>query len=408
MSFTQTAGISSLGQGSVILDDVTITGSFNAGISIVSSSLSMNDTFIDLPGGIFGIRGTDSEVHRSSNIRVLGTGTGMELFNCSMELPLTGSGFDTTTLGLSFKGNNPVEIVSTTISNALYGITASAPLEMKDVELKDVQVGVLLEMGSMVEMENCTFDNFGQWAIEDETWESRSYEGNNFLPSNTSIGEVAWWGWTEISVLGPDRIPVTGAEIILESSLGSRYQVQGPQFGAIWGYLDNDGIEHDVTYKVEVNWGTAMTEMNFTPSEDHILEIHLPMTDLSVESIEYDDGEVLVTIQCNGSEARETEIELHIDGKYYPPFRTSIQAGEEKTISFEVEGIEDGRHDVSVRIRSNEEYSGVDGYLQSNNELSAQINIDRDDDGMIYLLIFGSAVASILFLIAIILIQRRD
>jgi hypothetical protein len=409
ISFSQTAGISSLKDGDVVLENVTVGGSYNAGLSIVSSSLDVLDSRIDLDGGIFGIRASDSNILRMEGLDINGTGTGMEAYNCTFEGSIIGSSISTTYLGLSFNGNNPVTVERTTIRGSGYGMTSSAPLEMVNVTLEGNQVGLLVEGGSIVQMQDCTFQDFQQWAIEDETWVQRDYSENTFIPANSSLGTIAWWGWTNIEVYGPGDIPVSGAEVVIESSMGSRIPVQGNIVGVIWGYLGRQDSFNMVSYTAEVRWGNAFTSVNFTPEKNTPLEVHLPLTDLWIKEVSHEGDTVEVTVMCNGSEAKEMTVQLTIDGKLKPSFRTNINESEEKTVSFKLTDVEPGEHEVEVYVRSNDEYSGMDGYLLENNGMNVGIDVPMEErEANTYIFIWGMVILTVVTLVVIIMLQKKD
>jgi hypothetical protein len=288
-------------------------------------------------------------------------------------------------------------------------MTSSAPLEMVNVTLEENEVGLLVEEGSIVQMRDCIFSEYGQWAIEDETWTERYHEENMFIPSNSSLGTIAWWGWTTIEVYGPGDIPVSGAEVVIESSLGSRFAIQGNIFGAIWGYEDLEGTVVPVTYTAEVNWGSASTTVNFTPEEDTPVKVILPMTDLWIKEVVHEEDTVEVTVVCNGSRAHEMTVQLTVDGKLRAPFRIDINETEEKTISFQLTDVEPGEYVVEAYVRSNDEYSGMDGYLLDNNGMKIEIQVPMAErEANTYIFIWGMVVLAIVSLVVIIMLQKKD
>jgi hypothetical protein len=410
MSYSQTAAISSINGGTLHLNDVTITGSFNAGISAVSSTVWANNISIDLKGQIFGFRGTDTVVLKSNGITVSGTEIGIELYNCSLESSIFDTHIDTSYFGLSFKGNNPIEITSCVVNGSAYGITSNAPLTMTNVTLSNNQIGLLIEDNSIVGMSDCTFEGFGQWAIEDETWESRFFPGGNvFIPSNTSIGTYAWWGWIVLGIYGPDNIEISGAEVSIQSSLGSNFSVQGSDIGVIWGYGNETDETILVSYNVKAKWGTATAEGEFSPQKGVEIKIVLPLTDIILKDIQYLDGSAQVKIECNGSEAGEVQVDVFVDGKVQEPARIMIGEGEEKTVIVDLDNIRQGKHELQAVVSSNNEYSGTNGYLQDNNGKTVEIEVEDDEDrGLISIILLALIFVFISFLIGITMLQRQD
>lgn len=407
--FTQTAGLSLVDGPGVSIDGLVVNGSFNAGLFVQSGSLSVEDALIDLPEGLFGLSASASTIGELTNISIKGPMTGVELVDCTMEGDLTSSMLDTSFLGINVQGMEPFSIKETTIMGASYGISSSAPLWVKNSTFIDNEVGILIEDGPIMVITGCRFENFGQWAVEDETWTDRYYMDNEFYPSNESKGIIAWWGWQDIEVTGPGGIPVSGAELVLVSSFGSRSIVRGTEAGVIWGYSGLDGRKVDVNYTIEARWGTATIEMDLVPREGRTIQILLPLTDIYLSNIEYRNDRAVVTLMSNGSSAREVTVEIFIDGKSWNHETVEIASDDIRTVTIALPELDPGSHTIEAKASSNYEYSGMDGYLLMNNAKSTEVIIDREkDDGKVNLVIAGSALSIIAIMIGIVLLRKED
>ncbi|MGA1820065.1 MAG: right-handed parallel beta-helix repeat-containing protein [Thermoplasmatota archaeon] len=409
LSFSQTAGISVMNGGDLEVDGLTLGGSFNAGIHALESTVSLRNSVIDITDGLFGLSASDTALEDLHSIRVSGVGTGIELVNCSSQGSLASNQLEATFIGLNFQGNNPLTVVDTTIEGSTYGITSSAPLTLSNISFLSNEVGLLIEDGSAVNVTGCRFEDFGQWAIEDETWSERSYPENHFDPSDSSIGLIAWWGWLEIDVIGPGGIPVLGADIVLRSSLGSSFTVQATDVGAIWGYRKADGGTGTVNYTVEAKWGTARKDLDFVMEKGKTIEVMIPLTDISVRTLEIDDGMAVVTVHANRSAAREIMVEIFVDGANWNHEIVEVQADSERTVNIVLPDLDEGTHNIEARISSRDEYSGMNGYLQANNAMNKDVNVERErDNGLVNVLLVSLVVLSIGALLVLILLRRRE
>lgn len=407
--YTQTAGLSFVEGPAVSIDGLEVNGSFNAGVYIDSGSISVEDAQIDIPEGIFGLSASDSMVEDLKNLTITGPEAGIELQDCLFEGDLSSSRIEASYIGISLHGNGPFSMHDSTIAGSSYGLAASAPFKVEGSLFTDNEVCLLIEDGSAVNVTACRFVNFGQWAVEDETWVESNYPYNEYLPSNESHGVIAWWGWLDLEVMGPGEIPVSGAEVVLSSSLGSRLVVQDTRVGAIWGYRGADGKVEAVNYTLEAKWGTARTNMDVIPMEDRDLKIVLPLTDIYLSHIEYEEGRALITVMSNRSAAKEVTVEVFVDGRSWNHEVIEISADDERTVSMELPKLDTGAHTIEARASSRYEYSGLDGYLLGNNARTTDITIERErDDGYVSIMLAGLISFSIAMLIGIILLRRKD
>ncbi|MGA1793288.1 MAG: hypothetical protein ACMUHM_05005 [Thermoplasmatota archaeon] len=409
LSFSQTAGISVMNGGHLVIDGLQLDGSFNAGIHTLESRVSLRNSEINITDGLFGLSASDSIIEDLISTKIVGVGTGIELVNCSADGTFASNVLETSFIGFNVQGNNPFTLVDSIVMGSTYGITSGAPLVLTNISFLTNEVGLLIEDSSAVNITGCRFEEFGQWAIEDETWSERAYPGNHFEPSQKSIGLIAWWGWLEIDIVGPSGIPVLGADVVLQSSLGSRYTVQTADVGAIWGYRKIDGGTGTVNYTVEAKWGTARKDIEFVPEKGKAVEVMIPLTDISVKGLAIRDGNAVVMVHANRSGAREVTVEMFVDGANWNHEIVEVQADSERAVTIELPELDEGTHTIEARVSSRDEYSGMNGYLQANNVMSTEVSIERErDDGLVNVLLVSLVVLSIGALLVLILLRRKE
>ncbi|MGA1847861.1 MAG: NosD domain-containing protein [Thermoplasmatota archaeon] len=412
ISFTQTAAFSALEGADIDLENIEITGTFNGGLSVSDSRGSFQNISVTLSDGVFGLRISDTQITEMYGIYVDGVSYGMELDNSTIGGSISGSMVRSQEFGIALRGNNIISIKDSEVQGARYGIVTGSPLKMENVTMKENQVGLLSEDSSILQLEDCTFSGYTQWGIEDETWEPVSYPDNEFIPGETGLGQIAWWGWVDIEVTTPDGLSVMGADVTLEqtSGQGSRYEVKGDSIGLVWGFTDGSGIESEMRYDAAARWGNARSELHdFLPSKDRTLSIQLNMTDIWVKSVVVEDGTVHVVVACEGSDAKDVEVQLLIDDFEFDSQRLEIDAEEEMTIDFPLNDVQSGDHRITVVVSSNDEYRLMNGYLQENNilEITEFVRPERDD-GELGLILVGIAAVVISLLLLLIFIRKQD
>jgi len=409
LSFSQTAGISVMSGAELSIEGLKLDGSFNAGIHVTESTIAVKSSEIDIADGLFGFSASDSVIEVLEGLKVTGTGTGIELVNCSIDGEFSSNEINSSYIGINVQGNNPFMITDTSVSGSTFGITSNAPMTLSNISFIANDVGLLIEDGYAVNVSGCSFEKFGQWAIEDETWTERAFPGNNFEPSESSIGIIAWWGWLEINTIGPGGIPVLGADIIIRSSLGSNLTVRATDVGVIWGYRMLDGGKGAVNYTLEAKWGTAKEDMEFVPEKDKVVEVVIPLTDISISDMEVSNGQALVTVQANRSTARDVMVEVFVDGVSWDQKTVEVPADSERTVTIDLPTLEEGAHSIEAKISSRDEYSGMNGYLQVNNAKSMDISVDREpDNGLINVLLVSLVVLAVGALLVLILLRRKE
>jgi len=412
ISFTQTAGFSALEGANIEIDNVEIKGSFNGGLSISQGQAVLDGVEIALDDGVFGIRSSDTHIRTMEDLSISGVLFGIELGNSILDNGINGSVVDTRDIGIALQGNSLIRIYDTEVHRAEHGIVTSSPVVLENVTMSGNMVGLLSEDSSITRIENCRFVDYGQWGIEDETWDRSSYQGNVFEPSETGLGQVAWWGWVDIEVSGPDGISVVGAEVILKqtSGHGSQYGVEGDKIGLVWGFTDGSGSEKEMRYNATARWGNARSNVSdFLPERGKTLSFHLNMTDIWIKNLEFVKGVARVTVACRGSEAKDVEVVILVDGSEYNSRRLEIGTDEERTVEIPLSGIYDGPHSIRAVASTDDEYSLMNGYLQENNamEIEGLVRPERDD-GKLGLLLLGIALGIILLLMFAILMRKQD
>jgi hypothetical protein len=412
ISFTQSASFSALEGADIELENVEILGSFNGGLSISDSRASFRNVSISLDDGVFGIRASDTHIASMDQLSIDGVSFGIEMDNSTMDRSISRSVVRSIEFGIALRGNSPIRIQDSEVHEARYGVVTSSPLFLDNTTMVGNVVGLLAEDSSIEQVEGCTFTGYTQWGIEDETWQPGSYPGNLFEPSETGLGQVAWWGWVDIEVWGPDGISVVGADVMLEqkSGKGSIYEVDGESIGLVWGFTDGSGNESEMRYDATARWGNSRKEVfDFLPEKGKALSIQLNLTDIWIKDLEFEDGSARVTVACEGSEAKDVEVLLLVDGIEYNSHRMEIEAGEVKNVAIPLSGIEPGHHTITAVVSSNDEYKLMNGYLQGNNavEIEEFVRPERDD-GELGLLLVGIVAGVFLLLLLLIFIRKQD
>jgi hypothetical protein len=412
ISFTQTAAFSALEGADIEMESVGISGTFNGGLSVSDSRGYFNNVSIDLEDGVFGSRISNTRITKINGMRVTGVSYGIELDNSTLGEPITGSTVNSREFGIALRGQSMINIEDTEVRGARYGIVTSSPLILANATMKDNQVGLLAEDSSIINVEDCNFIGYTQWGIEDETWEPSSYPDNVFFPGETGLGQVAWWGWVDIEVTDREGISVLGADVTLEqkSGQGSRYEVRGDSIGLVWGFTGGSGNESEMRYDASARWGNAHNEIHeFLPQKDQTLTIQLNMTDIWVKRVFLNEGAAFVVVVCEGSEAKDVEVQLLIDDFEFNTRRLEMTAGEEITVEFPLNDVEPGNHRIIAAVSSNDEYKLMNGYLQENNAVEIEDLVRPEkDDGELGLLLVGIAAGVILLLLLLIFIRKQD
>ena len=409
---TGVAAISVLGGGHLEVGPATIQGSYDGGIYAQSSAVSIADTSIDLPLGLYGVMLTNSTISGTmSSIDINGTDEGFEISDCLGEGPeihVERSSSRTHLSGLHIERTSVIHLDEMSVEGPSYGLICRSPVEVIDSTFINNSVGIFAEEGDLLNVSGCRFEDYDGFAIQEETWTERPHNGNIFEPGDGSTGDIAWWGLVDVSIEGPDGIAVEGADLRLTSSLGANVSVPEGEVGAIWGYQNADGpIHRDVVSTITARWGDARASASFLAFNIKDIELMLPLSDLIVTDVSYSDGEALVTLQLNGSDIDEVVVSIYLDGSYRSSLRMPMTAGEIRTIRIPIDDVEDGQI-LRAEASSRDEYKGTNGVLQNNNAAETGIDLEKDDgmgDLALFLLLLSLSMLSIVLFL---LLRRKD
>ncbi|MEA3558662.1 MAG: right-handed parallel beta-helix repeat-containing protein [Candidatus Thermoplasmatota archaeon] len=411
LPFTSTAGIYCLDAEPVSINNVSVNGTYNGGISAIRTPVDVCDVTIDLPEGIIAIELKDLDITGMRNISSSGTELGIFIHNCTSTRSISNISVDSSQRGMDLNGNDPISLEGIEMIGSRTGISVRAPTILVNSLLKDNDVGVMIEKGSMVRLEGCVFLNYSIWAIEDETWSEGTWSNNTFQGGTESYGEIAWWGWMPIEVTGPGNIRIQGTELTVDTPFGPSFKMYSDKVGLIWGYDNGESVIDQVSYGIIARWGTATRNISYVVKKDETISIEIPMTDLWVGNVSLEDNIVLIEIGCNGSDAKEVTVTLLVDGVEWNTYRTTLSAGETRIVEIQHPDLGTGDHDFSASVSSQDEYKGeMKAYLE-NNEASFKGTIHEHEsmaEGGVLLIIACLSILSILFLIVPILLKRQD
>ena len=105
----------------------------------------------------------------------------------------------------------------------------------------------------------------------------------------------------------------------------------------------------------------------------------------------------------------DVTVTVYLDGSYRISKRISLSEGENLTMELPIGDIEKGNHELKAVISSNDEYNGMNGILQNNNEMTIEIEIDDEENNNgLQLLSIVLLVVAIFFIIMVVLLKRRD
>lgn len=413
LPFSSTAGIYCIGADKTSISNTSINGTFNGGISIIDTELELSEIEIDLPDGRISMELTDLELLRFRNIMSTGTDFGIFISNCSSEDSLENISIHTTEIGMDIMGNQPLDILELRITGSSTGLSVRAPASIVDSVFQDNNVCMVIEDGSLIDINGCSFLDYNIWGIEEETWQPVLWSNNSFQGSLGSQGSHAWWGWVPVKVNAQGGVEVVDAKMTFRSPFGTSMEVYGDLVDLIWAYHDGEGIEYSVEYSITVRRGTTMENVTFQASEGKELIIPLHLTDLSVSNIELGHNKIFVDIGNSGPKANEVVVKVFIDDiEQSQDFKTTIGGLETKRITIEDITIPSGEHKFNVTISSQDEYKDAAGVFQDNNEASyyGRVQVVREDPKtrgnipLIGLLVILSICA---FMVPVVL-KRRD
>ena len=399
ISFSSSIAAISCEDGGLEVEDAYISGTYGGGIFSSGASVSARTVTMDLPGALYGGRFMECGPLELVGMDITGPYSGIEMTDCLGDTMIRDSKILSAYKGIDTKGPGALFIENTTVKDAENGIISSNQISIRGSSIQNTDVGILLEgQWALIEMD-CQIVNFSRWGMEIETWDK--VEGTNvtFLPGDEALSNISMWGRISINTYGPEMEIVDGSIIELTSSMNWKTQIGPGEVGLIWGYLGPSDTVSTVEYNLSASWGNARTETSFVVMEDSNIDLHLPLTDIYVYNIEFKEGNADVTVGTNGSEANQVTVTVYLDGTYRFSQKTNLVPGEDVTITLPVGKVDIGQHDLKCSVRSTDEYTGMNGILQGNNDLTIMVEkeADTDNDDL-------QIVAAIILIVAVALI----
>lgn len=385
------SGLSVLNGGEIRARDVTITGTYNAGVFSSFSTMDLADTRIELDVGLYGVKLDNTTMKSLSNITVDGGLGGMSLYGCLGDVSVEKFTAYCTDFGLIVDGIEPATVLNSSFHGSIIGIEAKSPLTMVDTIMKDNQIGLRMNSGYHLAMTGCEIVNYGVWGIEEQTWEIGSYPDNLYEPAPGAKGEIAWWGPVSLTITGPGDIPVKGTMLDIESELASITLQDPGELNVIWGYMNGTEFRTGLSYEMEVSWKDTTVETVFTPERGQDIRISMPLTDIWISGIEYREGSALVNIVSNGTGADNVLVSLYADESWRGEATASLDPDEVTIVNIPLD-LDEGEHQLMARASTVDEYKGSGGMLQDNNEHENSVIVEEKADRgtfMIWLAVTG-------------------
>jgi len=316
---------------------------------------------------------------------------------------------NTSRTGIQTDGPGSVNIFDTIVDRAAYGLISSGHVNLANTTFTNNQIGMLMEGGYRIEQVDCSIINYSSYGVEIETWDHTSSIPINMTGGTDARADLAFWGRMDIRVQGPNGEDVEGATLNLESNMGMDNQISKGSIGLIWGYRQWTTPINYVQYTLTGSWGNAEDSVEFSVTRGGIVELVLPLTDIHIDDLKLKNGDAVVDLGANWTEAREVTITVYLDGSYRFSKRISLSEGENVTMELPLGDVEAGKHELKAVISSNDEYTGMNGMLQNNNEMIIEIDTNEDDkDGGLQVVPIILLIVAILFIILVILFKRKD
>ncbi len=409
ISFSSSIAAISCEDGGLDVENVYIEGTYGGGIFSSGASVSARSVTIDLPGALYGGRFMECGPLELVGMDITGPYSGIEMTDCPGDPMIRDSKILSLYKGIDTKGPGALLIENTTIEDAENGIISSNHISIRGSSIRNTEVGLLLEgQWALIEMD-CQIENFTRWGMEIETWDRVERTDVAFIPGDGALSNISMWGRTHINTYGPGMEVVDGSIIELSSSLNWTTKIGPGEVGLIWGYLGPSDEVITVEYDLSASWGNARMETSFIVMEDSHVDLQLPLTDIYVNDIELMEGNAVVTVGTYGSEAKNVAVTIYLDGTYRFSQKTNIVPGENITIILPVGKMEPGQHDLKCSIRSSDEYTGMNGILQDNNELTISVEKGEDtDDNELQIIAAIILIIAVVLIIMVLVLRRRS
>jgi len=182
-----------------------------------------------------------------------------------------------------------------------------------------------------------------------------------------------------VSVRSDRGFEIEGAELELTTIGEDPVRISDGEVGMVWGYGTDDGgtITFDSVI-ISARWGTAYERVSIKPWEVRSITLTLKLSDLNVTGISRRGSVIDVEVTLMGPEVRDARITLYVDGSYRTSELFELGPNGTAVFSFRLSGLKEGEREVTARVLSRDEYSGPDGTLQGNNELSLTFTMKED------------------------------
>ncbi len=380
------SAISSLEGGELVLEDIRIDGSYDGGLYARNGRLSISSMSISLQDGLYGIRSENTTYDRLEDVEVEGTLEGITFLGTSSDVRLYDCTIRANYTGLLWNGEGLISVSDCSFYGSTYGAIVQGPAIVEGCIFNDNLIGLMAAEGALKGLNDNSFIDFTKWGIQQETWTATRWPENIFEPGPNAISNHAWWGTVDVSVISELGFLIEGAELEMTTIGGPQGEekvriAQGP-VGMVWG-REKTGIlpaytEVDLTAK----WGTSSNSVHFLPNSlpknAKAVSIVLPLSDLNVTSISRRGSIIDVTVELSGPEVRDARVTIFVDGSYRTSELFELGQNGTKTFSFPLSGLKEGDREVTARVLSRDEYSGSDGALQGNNELSITFKVKEN------------------------------
>ena len=404
---TSIASISVRNISRLSVQNVTVSGTYNAGIFSSFSGTDLSQVKIDLPFGIYGVKLDNTTIDRMIGMDISRCQIGVSLLGCSSEYPLRDLNITGSEYGLVAQGPNPLTVERGAIQDSIQGIFSYSPITAVNTTFTDMDIGVLAAGPDLLELEGCLFEDYRYWAVQQKSWDPDGFPGNQFLPASGSHGVVSFYGTFLVDVRTGKGLEVEGALVSVSSPFGSAKNLRPGEIELVWGYLDDGRLVDEVEYQISAVSGRSNTSSKFVPAEGGSLQLVLVLCDIWISSLRMEKDELVVSVISNGTDADRVTLRVDVEGSFREERSVSLPAGIVKDVSVPLD-LEEGVHHIQVTATSSDEYQGQNGALMDNNVAYLEVTVldDAGDDLLLIFLLIGMSI--LLFTIPILLRRKRQ
>ncbi len=411
------AAISATDGVDIVIEDVRIVGTYNAGMFTSFCNVEIRGADIELPGGIYGLKFDNCSMSPLSKIYVEGCDIGVSFIGCSGDLVLSESHIDNAYYGVILYGPSPLTIDDIVVNRTTKGIVSYGPVLINNTRFITNGVCISITDDKLLQVNNTRFEAFEFWGIMVQTWEDgiTYYDHNTYIGTGDAFGDIAFYGIVDIRVVGPEGITVKGAEIWIRSPFGTSEKMGQGDLEIIWGYLDGGALVDDLDYTANSSWAPAEGSTDFRMEEGLSVEVFLPLVDVWVRYVAVEGEKALVNLTVSGTDTRAVSLWIYIDGAFSHALTTDLTVGTDVQLEIDLSNASTGEHTVSVEAHSSDEWNGNSGILQENNKMTESFEVkmtesfeEREDTGDELLLIYLLVIGAILLFIVPILLRRKE